>query len=131
MTKNISNLATLGLSTGRMAGRKVKLCKEKGCQNAASTVGYCRIHYLKNWKTLKAKEKQKAVQTLNKYIDHVMRKNPEGYMEEIRDDLKNQDVMNQKVDKFFDGDGFHDVLDEVGSDDVERIIDGIKIDDSF
>lgn len=131
MTKNISNLATLGLSTERMASRKVKLCKEKGCQNAASTVGFCRIHYLKNWKTLKAKEKQKAVQTLNKYIDHVMKKNPQGYMEEIRDDLKNQDVMNQKVDKFFDDDGFHDVLDEVGGDDVERIIDGIKIDDSF
>lgn len=131
MTKNISNLSTLGHSPERMASRKVKLCKEKACQNTASTVGYCRIHYLKNWKTLKAKEKQKAVQTLNKYIDHVMKRNPEGYMEEIRDDLKNQDVMNKKVDHFFDDDGFHDVLDEVGADDVERIIDGIKIDDSF
>ena len=131
MTKNISNLATLGFSSERMAGRKVKLCKEKGCQNTATTVGYCRIHYLKNWKTLKAKEKQKAVHTLNKYIDHVMKKNPEGYMEEIRDDLKNQDVMNKKVDQFFEDDGFHEVLDEVNNDDVERIIDGIKIDDSF
>ncbi|EKD51271.1 MAG: hypothetical protein ACD_62C00293G0007 [uncultured bacterium] len=114
-----------------MQTRIVKLCKHKGCTNAATTMGYCRYHYLKNWKKIKDIQKKKAVKNLNKYIDHIMHKNPDGYMDSIREDLRNQDQFVKKAEGYFSEDDFHDVMDELGSDDVDRIIDSIKIDDSY
>ncbi|MCP5464987.1 MAG: hypothetical protein H7A33_08190 [Deltaproteobacteria bacterium] len=114
-----------------MRQRKVKLCKEKGCSDSATTVGYCRVHYLKNWKQIKAKQKRKAVKNLNKYIDHIMRQNPDGYVDAIREDLRNFDQFSRKAESFLSDDDFHDVMEELSQDDVTKIIDGIKIDDSF
>ena len=114
-----------------MTVRKLKLCKEKGCNNSATTMGYCRLHYLRNWKDIKEKQKKKAITNLNKYIDHIMNKHPAGYMDAIREDLKNQDQFSRKAEGFLSDDDFHDVMEELGADDVERIISGIKFDDSF
>ena len=111
--------------------RKLKLCKVKGCRNPATTMGHCRIHYLKNWKQIKEKQKKKAIENLNKYIDHIMRKNPDGYVEAIREDLRNSDQLNRKIDNFFFDDEFHDVMDEIGADDVERIVSSLKVDDTY
>jgi hypothetical protein len=111
--------------------RKVKLCKVKGCHNPATTMAHCRIHYLKNWRQIKEKQKKKAIENLNKYIDHIMRKNPDGYVDAIREDLKNHDQFNRKVENLFYDDEFHDVMDELGLDDVERIIGSLKVDDSY
>jgi hypothetical protein len=114
-----------------MAIRTVKLCKQKGCVNAATTTGYCRFHYLKNWKKIKQQQKKKAIKNLNKYIDHIMHKNPNGYMDTIREDLKNVDQFSRKADNFFSEDDYHDIMDELSHDDVDRVVDAIKIDDSF
>lgn len=114
-----------------MAQRRIKLCKEKGCNNASTTFGYCRFHYLKNWRVIKESEKQRAVKSLNKYIEHIMHKNPDGYMEDLRDDLKNSDQLAKKAESFSSDDDFHDVMEELSGDDVSRIIGNIKIDDSF
>lgn len=111
--------------------RKVRLCKEKGCNNASTTDGFCRFHYLKNWRVIKEKQKKKAVENLNKYIDHIMHKNPGGYVDAIREDLKNFDQFSKKAEKYFSEDEFHDVMDELGGEDIERIIDAIKVDDSY
>lgn len=111
--------------------RRIKLCKVKGCRNAATTMAHCRIHYLKNWKQIKDKQKKKAVETLNKYIEHIMRKNPNGYLEAIREDLRNQDQFTRKVDGFFSGDEFQDAFDEIGMEDMDRLIGSLKFDDSY
>lgn len=111
--------------------RKVRLCKERGCNNASTTDGFCRFHYLKNWKAIKEKQKKKAVENLNKYIDHIMHKNPSGYVDAIREDLKNFDQFSKKAEQYFSEDEFHDVMDELGGEDIERIIDAIKVDDSY
>jgi hypothetical protein len=114
-----------------MAGRTVKLCKQKGCHNASTTMGYCRYHYLKNWKKIKDNQKKKAVRNLNKYIDHIMHKNPEGYMDNIKEDLRNHDQFSRKAEFYFSDDDFHDIMDEFGSEDVHKILDTIKVDDSY
>lgn len=111
--------------------RRVRLCREKGCRNPATTMAYCRVHYLKNWKTIKEKQKKKAVQNLNKYIDHIMKKNPDGYVEAIREDLKNYDQFSRKVDNYFYDDEFTDVLDELGSEEIERILGSLRVDDTY
>jgi len=114
-----------------MAVRKIKICKERKCNNASTTMGYCRIHYLKNWRKIKEAQKKKALKNLNKYIDHIMNKNPKGYMDVIKEDIRNFDQFNRKAEGYFTEDEFYDVMSEVGEDDVEKIIDSIKIDDSF
>lgn len=114
-----------------MGVRKVKLCHYKGCNNAATTMGFCRFHYLKNWKKIKAKQKQKAIKNLNKYIDHIMHKHPDGYMDVIREDLRNLDQFSRKAEHYFAEDDFHDIMDELNPEDVHRIIDNIKIDESY
>ena len=49
--------------------RRVKLCKVKGCRNPATTMGHCRMHYLKNWKEIKEKQKKKAKQLKQEGVD--------------------------------------------------------------
>lgn len=114
-----------------MNARKVKLCKERNCKDLQTTSGYCRMHYLKNWKQIKEKQKKKAVENLNKYIDHIMSKNPDGYVDAIREDLKNHGQLSRKADSYFADDEYHDVMEEIGLDDVERIIDTLKVDDTY
>lgn len=114
-----------------MAVRKVKLCKQKGCDNTATTSNYCRVHYLKNWRDIKEKAKKKALKNLNKYIDHIMNKHPDGYMDKIREDLRDFDQFAKKAENFNSEDNFHDIMDELSHDDVNKIIDAIKVDDSY
>ena len=111
--------------------RRVRLCKEKDCRNPSTTMGYCRVHYLKNWKAIKAKQKKKAVQNLNKYIDHIMKKNPDGAVDAIREDLRNYEQFSRKVDNFFYDEEYNSSMEELGPEDVQRVISTLKIDDSY
>lgn len=113
-----------------MAVRKVKLCKVKGCSNSATTAGHCRLHYLKNWRTIKEKQRKKAIKNLNKYIDHVMQKHPKGYMDVIKEDLAHPDQFQRKTENYFDDD-YVDIMEELSGDDVSNVLGNIKIDDSF
>lgn len=115
-----------------MAQRKVKLCKQEGCSNAATTEGYCRYHYLRNWKDIKEQQKKRAVKNLNNYIDHVMREHPDEYMEVIREDLRHPEQFGRKADTFtVRKDEIHDVMEEVSVDDISRIVGSIKVDDAY
>ncbi len=67
---------------------KIKICIEPACQNTSSTKGYCRLHYLKNWKTLKENEQKKAAERLNRYVDGICKKNPDKSTEAIRRDIR-------------------------------------------
>ena len=58
-------------------GRKIKICSEAGCHNAQTTQEYCRLHYMKNWKAIKEKAKQKEAKRLNRYVEGIMRRNPD------------------------------------------------------
>ena len=89
------------------------------------------MHYLINWKKIKAKQKKKAVETLNRYIEHVMRKDPDKFIDTIKEDLRNREFMNKRADQFSQDDEFHDVMDEFSNEDIGRILDGMKVDDSY
>ncbi len=58
--------------------RKIKICSAEGCNNAQTTKEYCRLHYLQNWKTIKAEEKRKASKRLNRYVEGIMKRNPDS-----------------------------------------------------
>ena len=65
---------------------RIKICKETECNDQATTKGYCRFHYLKNWSHSRRKNKA-AFQDLNRYVEGVVKKHPEDYITEISKDL--------------------------------------------
>lgn len=115
-----------------MAKRPIKLCKEESCQDEQTTIGYCRLHYLKNWKKIREKQKKKAIVNLNKYVEHIMKKNPDSYVDAIKQELRDSGRFQRKADEFFATEEFRDVMDEVDMDEeVDRIIDCLKVDTSL
>ena len=110
---------------------RIKICKEEGCHNAQTTGGFCRYHYLKNWKKIKKDEHEKAVRRLNRYIEAVCKKNPKKYLEEIKEDINtgkfDLDVQNRE-----DVDELYRLFNESSyDDDVERLIKDLKIEKDF
>lgn len=70
------------------AGEQV--CREVACEGLSSTAGYCRLHYIKNWKKIKRKELILKEKKLNQYIEELVAKYPDKYIEAIRQDLANE-----------------------------------------
>ncbi|MBX7149439.1 hypothetical protein K1X76_10205 [bacterium] len=115
-----------------MPKKATKICKEKECKNEQTTMGYCRLHYLQNWKKIREKQKKKAVENLNKYVDHIMKRNPDSYIETIKHDLRHTGRFQERAEQFSSDDDFHDNMAEsdLGRE-FGRILDGLKVDESF
>jgi hypothetical protein len=82
----------------RMAGPSIRIsydangdavCREVACEGLATSVGYCRLHYIKNWKKIKRKDVILKEGKLNQYIEELVNKYPDKYIEAIREDLAN------------------------------------------
>lgn len=67
-----------------------RMCRESGCENPATTKGYCRLDYIKNWKKIKRKEMILREGKLNQYIEELVSKYPDKYIEVIRQDLSTE-----------------------------------------
>ncbi len=67
---------------------KIKLCREDGCPNSQPTAGFCRLHYLRNWKLIKTEQQRKSAERLNKYVERMTREHPSRAVEEIKKDLR-------------------------------------------
>lgn len=115
-----------------MRKHAVKLCREKDCKNEQTTMGFCRLHYLKNWKKVREKQRKKATQSLNKYVEYMMKKHPDDFIENIKGDLRHAGRFQKKAEQFFGEDDFHDIMDEVEiGEAVDQILDNMKVDESY
>lgn len=72
----------------RVHKTKIRLCKEEGCHNSQTTAGFCRLHYLRNWKQIKTELQRKSAERLNKYVERMTREHPTRLVEEIKKDLR-------------------------------------------
>ena len=71
----------------------IKYCLEEGCNDSSTFKGYCRLHYIKNWKYIKMQQKLQAEKKLNEYIERLVDKYPNDYMKIIKEDLaSNKDL---------------------------------------
>lgn len=82
---------------GGKAGKKAdsahslkKKCREPGCDNDPIINTYCRLHYIKNWKKIKRKEAIIAAGQLNSYVEELVNKYPDKYLDVIRQDLSSE-----------------------------------------
>jgi hypothetical protein len=62
-------------------------CIERNCDNPATTLGYCRFHYIRNWKDIKKKQSILMEGKLQNYIEELVSKYPVKYIEAIITDL--------------------------------------------
>jgi len=102
-------------------------CREVACENMATTGPYCRMHYIKNWRRIKNKEKILSENRLNGFIEELVSKYPEKYIEAIRADLASEKEF-AKVISDLDLDESVDDFEGEGGENVENIIDTIRRD---
>ncbi len=105
-------------------GHYEKHCRENGCENLATTKGYCRLDYIKNWKKIKRKEMILKEGKLNQYIEELVGKYPDKYIDVIRQDLSSEVNFN-KVIHDLELDESIDDLDYDG-DSIDSLIGSIK-----
>ena len=75
--------------------KKKKFCAESGCRKAAQSQGYCRLHYLANWRHIKLNKQIKAESRLNSFVDRIAKKYPKDFMEKIKEGLEDEDKFKQ------------------------------------
>jgi hypothetical protein len=103
-----------------------QVCREVACEGLATSGGYCRMHYIKNWKKIKRKELILKEGKLNQYIEELVAKYPDKYIEAIRQDLATDKDFAKVI---YDLDLDESVDDfEVEGENVDQIIDTIKRD---
>ncbi len=112
---------------------KIKLCKEQGCFNQATTSGYCRFHYLKNWKKLRVERQKKASKNLNRYIDNILRSDPDQALAKLKYDIRSEiSFDSSSSDRGYYKDGVREAIEDLGiGGDLDQMIDSIKIDEGF
>ena len=112
---------------------KIKICKDKGCHNSQTTQGFCRLHYLKNWKKLQTEKRSKATKSLNRYVESILKRYPDRYMDQIKKDIRSKDF-DEKVEGQFGLQEEEPVIvfeQNTSDEDLEKIFNELKIEKGF
>lgn len=72
------------------ASSRKNRCREPGCEHETLLSGFCRLHYIKNWRKIKRKEAILASGQLNNYVEELVSKYPDKYLDVIRQDLASE-----------------------------------------
>lgn len=99
--KGVTILTKEGKKKGKASAEgiaaKKSRCREPGCDHEASLLGYCRMHYIKNWRRIKRKESILASGQLNNYVEELVNKYPDKYLDVIRQDLATEKEWSKVV----------------------------------
>jgi hypothetical protein len=110
---------------------KIRICKTADCSNAATTRGYCRLHYLKHWKEIRAEQKRVAVRRLNRYIEHMCRKHPSDYLEIIRRELRNPEGVKALDEQFSAEEDVLHFEEGTSDEDINELIRKLRVEKGF
>ncbi|MEW6058111.1 MAG: hypothetical protein AB1540_16010 [Bdellovibrionota bacterium] len=125
------SLTSLSISSTRAEPRAeasgAGVCREVACELVATTGDYCRMHYIKNWKKIKRKETILKERKLNHYIEELVSKYPDKYIEAIRQDLASEKDF-AKVIADLEIEETMDDFEAVETESAEGIIDNLKRD---
>lgn len=107
------------------ATKKKRFCIQAECKEPAVSHGYCRLHYIANWKHIKFNNHVKAERRLNAYVDRLARKYPKDFLEKIKEGLENEEVFRATVEELeVDSDNENA---ETEREFLERLADKLKI----
>lgn len=97
-------------------------CLEKGCDNPATTMGYCRFHYIKNWKDIQKKKIIISEGKLQALIEELTKKYPLRFIQAILDDLMDEKAFHSVLTELnIESDEFEDDLDDEADDDIDIV----------
>ncbi len=102
------------------------MCREVACDGLATTGVYCRLHYIKNWRKIKRKERILREGKLNQYIEELVSKYPDKYIDAILGDLASDKEFAKVVHELELDEGVDDF--DVDQDSVDGLIDSIRRD---
>ena len=99
-------------------------CLNKACDNPPSLSGYCRLHYIENWKEIKRKQSILSEGKLQLFIEELVKKYPVKYIEEILMDLSDeQTFFNSLKEMDIDSEDVnYDNLNDSSDDDIDITI---------
>lgn len=114
-------------------------CIEKGCDNIRTTQSYCRLHYLRNWKTIQKKRDILKEGKLQEYIEELISKYPIKYIEALMSDLSDDKEFYKVLNELnitsefdFEEEDFENVADDDDDGDdigIETISGGMRYED--
>ncbi len=67
-----------------------RLCRVRDCDQVSTVEGYCRYHYLLLWKKIQLRKHILTDGKLEKYVEDLMARYPDKFLEVIRKDLKTE-----------------------------------------
>lgn len=73
------NITFLKLEGKRM--KRISICRNDGCNDIQTTEGYCRLHYMKNWKKIKAEESKNLGISFADYLVEISKRSIESRVE--------------------------------------------------
>ncbi len=114
-------------------------CIEKGCDNIRTTQSYCRLHYIRNQKTLQKKREILKEGKLQEYIEELISKYPPKYIEALLSDLSDDKEFYRVLNELnitsefdFEEEDFENAADDDDSDDdigIETISGAMRYED--
>lgn len=104
MKKNRAPKTTKAAATPKVAGEKVKkkkvpACEQRGCRKPGISQGYCRLHYLANWREIKEEDKVRAERRLNAYVDRIAKRYPADFLEKIKEGIENEETFKKTMEQ--------------------------------
>ena len=127
MTGPLGDLRPSSLKPQEPLSAAPPVCREVACELMATTGGYCRMHYIKNWKKIKRKQMILQEKKLNSYIEELVSKYPDKYIEAIRQDLASEKDFAKVIADLEIEEGLDD-FESVETEGAEGIIDNLKRD---
>ena len=97
-------------------------CMYRNCENPATTKGYCRYHYIADWKDIKKKQKMLEEGQLQDLIENLIEKYPVKFVESVISDLTDEKsffAILKEMDIDADEESYEDLED--GDDDDQDI----------
>lgn len=97
-------------------------CLARGCENPATTSGFCRFHYISSWKDIKKKQKILEEGQLQEYIENLVDKYPIKFIESLVSDLTDEKsffAILKEMDIDADEESYEDI--DEGDDDDQDI----------
>lgn len=101
-----------------------RLCRVRDCDQVSNVEGYCRYHYLLLWKKIQIRKNILMDGKLEKYVEDLMARYPDKFLEVIRKDLKTEkDFLSVIQELEIDESG---ISDGEGEDEVQSFADEIR-----
>lgn len=111
---------------------RIRICKEEDCHNSQTTGGYCRLHYLRNWKIIKEKQQKSSAERLNKYVERMTKQFPDRFVEEIKKDLRSRQFDKGAEDDGGDTDEIYRLFNDPGfNEELNDILHELQVERDF